>query len=111
MSVVGKATCRVAGFRQLVKAGKVYEDNDPIVKARPELFEEPEQHQRRKARPTNTAELGQRSMAGRHVESARSAPGEERTVDFPCPDKEGTGCAETFGSVRAAKIHAKKAHG
>lgn len=111
MSVVAKQTCRVAGSRQLVRAGRVYEDDDPIVKARPELFESPEDHQRRKARPTSTADLGSRSMAARgRVETARSAPGEAQPVEFPCPNRDSDGCQRTFSSVTAAKTHAGKAH-
>lgn len=115
MAVVGKATCRVAGFRAMVRGGKVYEDDDPIVQARPDLFEDPEAYQRRKARPQSTAELGQRSMSARRrrppaeaTETARSAPGEKRDLDYPCPEQ---GCDERFTSERAAKAHAKKAHG
>lgn len=112
MPVVAKETYRVAGFRQLVRAGKVYEDNDPVVVARPDLFESPESHQRRKARPQSTADLGERSMSARRrpVETARSAPGEGQPVAFPCPNRDTHQCDRTFGSAAAAKTHASKAH-
>lgn len=114
MPMVAKATCRVAGYRQLVKGGKVYTDDDPIVKARPDLFESPEDYQQRKARPSSTAEMGERSMSARHVnasvETARSAPGDEQPVSFPCPKRDDTGCTETFETIRGAKAHARQAH-
>lgn len=110
MAVVGKHTVRIAGHRALIREGQVYEDTDPVVEARPDLFESPEEYQRRKARPQSTAELGQLSMSARRrpqgVETARSAPGESRVIDYPCPD-----CGERFTSERAVKTHVKKAHG
>ena len=114
MPVVAKVTCRVAGYRQLVKAGKLYTDDDPIVKARPDLFESPEDYQQRKARPQSTAELGERSMSARRAnaaaETARSAPGDEQSVKFPCPKRDETGCDKTFDTIRGAKAHGKAAH-
>jgi hypothetical protein len=114
MPVVGKATVRVAGHRQVVKGGKVYADDDPIVQDRPDLFESPEDYQRRKARPQSTAEMADRSMSGRgvnaSVETARSAPGEEQPVRFPCPKRDDADCVETFDTVRGAKAHARQAH-
>lgn len=114
MPVVAKVTCRVGGYRQLLKAGKVYADDDPIVKARPDLFESPEDYQKRKARPQSTAEMGERSMSARGVnaavETARSAPGEEQPTQFPCPKRDELGCTETFETVRGAKAHARQAH-
>lgn len=114
MPVVAKATVRVGGYRQMLKAGKLYADDNPIVEARPDLFESPEDYQARKARPQSTAEMGERSMSARHVnaevETARSAPGEQRDVKFPCPTKEATGCESTFDTIRGAKAHAKQAH-
>lgn len=114
MPMVAKATCRVAGHRQLVKAGKVYTDDDPIVKGRPDLFESPEEYQKRKARPQSTAEMGDRSMSARHAnaaaETARSAPGEQQPTRFPCPKRDDLGCTETFDTVRGAKAHGRQAH-
>lgn len=114
MPVVAKATCRVGGYRQLLKAGKVYTDDDPIVKARPDLFESPEDYQQRKSRPQSTAEMGQRSMSARHAnaaaETARSAPGEQQPVSFPCPKRDDLGCTDTFETIRGAKAHARQAH-
>lgn len=112
MPVVAKATCRVAGSRQLVKAGKVYADDDPIVKSRPDLFESPEDYQQRKARPQSTAEMGDRSMSSRRMnaETARSAPGEEQLTAFPCPKRDETGCTDTFDTIRGAKAHGRQAH-
>lgn len=85
MPKVAKTTCRVAGFRAMLQKGKVYEDNDPVVKARPELFQDPVDHARQVAKPTNTDELGSRSMSARKkkksdVEQATAAPGEQRNV-------------------------------
>lgn len=113
MPVVAKATCRVAGSRQLLKAGKVYTDDDPMVKARPDLFESPQEYQQRKARPQSTAELGDRSMSARGAnaaETARSAPGDEQPVAFPCPTRDATGCDQTFDTIRGAKAHGRQAH-
>lgn len=111
MAVVAKATCRVAGYVQMLKAGQLYDENDPVVKARPELFESPEDYQRRKQRPQSTADLGERSMLNhRPVETARSAPGDVQAVEFPCPAKDSTGCDRTFSSIQGAKTHAGQAH-
>jgi hypothetical protein len=109
---VAKATVRIAGSDQLLKAGKLYEDDDPAVVANPDLFESPEEHQVRKQRPQSTAELGERSMMnhGSGVETARSAPGEQRDVAFPCPTRDETGCEQTFETVRGAKAHARQVH-
>lgn len=115
MPVVAKASCRVAGKRSktMVVKGKVYDDDAPIVRARPELFEPAEEHQRRTSKPRGTPDLGQRSMSARArrttaVETARSAPGEKRDIDYPCPDDN---CDWSGTSERAVKIHTKKAHG
>ncbi|MGH3942628.1 MAG: hypothetical protein ACRDTG_29195 [Pseudonocardiaceae bacterium] len=115
MAVVGKATVRVAGPRgagSLIREGKVYDDDDPLVTARPDLFEDPEDHQRRKARPRSTADLGRRSMAARGLaagtETARAAPGEARELPYPCP---ATDCEWRGTSERALKAHTTKAHG
>jgi hypothetical protein len=92
----------------------VYDDNDPIVKARPDLFESPTDYQQRKARPQSTAELGDRSMSARHAnaaaETARSAPGEEQPTRFPCPKRDEAGCTEMFDTIRGAKAHGRQAH-
>lgn len=114
MPVVAKATCRVAGSRQLVKAGKVYADDDPVVASNPDLFESPAEYQKRKSRPQSTAELGDRSMSARRAnaaaETARSAPGEEQPTTFPCPTRDDTGCGQTFDTIRGAKAHGRQAH-
>lgn len=111
MSVVAKKTCRVGGFRQLVKEGSVFDDKDPVVRAHPELFESPEEYQRRTTRPRSTAELGARSMSARgQIETARSAPGEERDVEFPCPTRDETGCDKTFKTPGGAQSHASQVH-
>lgn len=110
--LVAKVTCRVAGSEQMLRSGKLYADDDPIVAANPSLFESPEDYQQRKQRPQSTAELGERSMMNHRggVETARSAPGEHQPVEFPCPNRDSDGCAETFRSGHAAKTHAGKAH-
>jgi hypothetical protein len=114
MPVVAKATVRVGGYRQMLKAGKVYTDDDPIVKERPDLFETPEEYQLRKSRPQSTAEMGDRSMSARHAnaaaETARSAPGEQQPTRFPCPKRDDAGCTETFETIRGAKAHGRQAH-
>lgn len=114
MSKVAKATCRVAGSRELLRAGKLYQDDDPVVLAHPDLFESPEDYQQRKARPKTTADMGDRSMSARHAnaaaETARSAPGEEQPTQFPCPKRDETDCRQTFDTVRGAKAHARQAH-
>lgn len=111
MAVVGKSTVRVAGARQLIHEGGMYDERDPVVVARPELFESPEEHQRRKAKPTNTAELGRRSMSARNlaapVESATANPGEPRDITYSCP---ADGCDFVGTSERAVKTHHTKAH-
>lgn len=112
MPVVAKATVRVAGHIQMLKSGKLYDDDDPIVKDRPDLFESPEEYQRRKSRPQSTAELGERSMLNHRsaVETARSAPGEERAVAFPCPKRDEEKCDKTFTTAAGAKAHASRVH-
>lgn len=117
MSVVAKATCRVAGpkAKSMIVKGKVYDENSPIVKARPELFEPVEDYQRRASRPRGTQDLGNRSMSARKrrapaadaVETARQAPGEKRAMDYPC---EVEGCDWSGTSVRSLKIHRTKVH-
>lgn len=91
MPKVAKTTCRVAGFRSMLQRGKVYEDNDPIVKARPDLFEAPESFARRTAQATNTDELGAKSMSARGkeqpVERATAEPGEKRSTRRKDADK------------------------
>lgn len=89
MSVVAKSTVRVAGTRAMVIKGKVYDDNDAVVKANPSLFESPEAYAKAEARPTNTEQLGRKSMSARKrktddtVEEATATPGEKRTVRKP----------------------------
>lgn len=109
---VAKVTCRVAGSEQLVKSGKLYADDDPVVSANPSLFESPEEHQLSKQRPQSTAELGDRSMMNHHspVETARSAPGAVQDVDFPCPTRQETGCDKTFKTPGGALSHASQVH-
>lgn len=91
MPVVAKTTCRVAGYRTMLQKGKVYEDGDPIVKARPELFEAPDSFARRTAPATNTEELGAKSMSARKkeqpVERATAEPGEKRNTRRKDSDK------------------------
>ncbi|HWH31202.1 MAG TPA: hypothetical protein VNU01_00880 [Egibacteraceae bacterium] len=87
---VARITGRVAfgtGRSVRLKAGDQFPDDDPIVKARPELFESPESYVARTRKPRTTAELGSRSMSARkmiaeqaEVEQATAAPGEKRDV-------------------------------
>lgn len=114
MPVVAKATCRVAGKRSntLIVKGKVYDDNAPVVKARPELFESAATHQERVQPARGTPDLGKRSMSARKrgtqpaVETARKAPGEMRDLGHKCDD-----CEYAATSERAMKIHRTKVHG
>ena len=79
MVVIAKDTFRVAGFRHVITKGAVFDDDAEVVKSRPELFETPDEYAIRNRKPTNTAELGKRSMSAR-VERATAAPGEKRNV-------------------------------
>lgn len=115
MPVVAKQTCRIAGKRAktLIVKGRVYGDDDPVVRARPELFEPVAKHQQRTTPPRGTPELGNRSMSARKrgtsadaVETARAAPGEQRDMRYSCTVD---GC-NGHTSERAAKNHAKKAN-
>lgn len=116
MSVVAKATCRIAGKRSntLIVKGRVYDDAAPVVKARPDLFEPAEQHQERVQPARGTPDLGKRSMSARKqrsqpaVETARKAPGEMRDMGQKCPED---GCEFVATSDRSMKIHRTKAHG
>lgn len=115
MPVVAKQTCRIAGKRAktMIVKGKVYDDDAPVVRARPELFEPAEEHQQRTSPPRGTPELGSRSMSARKrrtsadaVETTRAAPGELRDVGRKCDD-----CEYVATSERSMKIHRTKAHG
>ena len=74
---IARQSCRVAGSREILVEGKVYADDHPLVLARPELFEDADDHLKRTARPTSTAELPWRNAP---VERATAAPGEKRTT-------------------------------
>ena len=86
MAVVGKKTVFIAGHRAPIVGGKVYEDDDAIVRERPWLFESAEDYAHRKRRPLSTVDLGGRSMTARRVEQATAAPGEKRDVDLSCKE-------------------------
>lgn len=112
---IAKLSGRVAyaaGKRAVhLQKGKPYDDNEPIVKARPDLFEDPAEHQRRTARPTSTADLGERSMSARkmnverNIEQATQAPGEKRDVKIPKePPRRGRGSGRKAWADYAAKI-------
>lgn len=83
MPVVAKETVRVAGYVDLVRKNAVYDDNDPVVKARPDLFESADNAALRHQRPKTTADLAHRSMSSRGIEKATAAPGEKRNVRVP----------------------------
>jgi hypothetical protein len=85
MVVMAKQTMRVAGYRHVITKGAVFDDDAEVVRARPELFETPDEYAIRNRKPTNTAELGKRSMSAR-VERATAAPGEKRNVKRPKKD-------------------------
>lgn len=92
MQVVAINTFRVAGTRELVTKGHLYDADAAVVKANPSLFEKPEEHQKRTTPPKDTNELGERSMSARKkrsklqkqvdevVEQATAAPGEKRAT-------------------------------
>lgn len=89
-AVVANTTCRVAGTRQLVVKGAIYDDSDPVVKNHPDLFDKPDRAAQRQKPVTSTAELGERSMSTRNrtrddgpVEQATAAPGEKRSTRRP----------------------------
>lgn len=118
-SVVAKSTVRLAGRRSMLHEGNVFDENDPVVKERPDLFESLEAHRARKARPTSTVDLGERSMSARRsaakqatepapVEEATAAPGQVRDISHPCPEE---GCDFVGTSERSMKTHKTKAHG
>lgn len=66
-TVIATTTARVAGTgpRVFVRKGDTYDSSDPVVKANPSLFASPDDYAEQEARPTNTAELGDRSMSAR----------------------------------------------
>ena len=112
---VAKISARVAGpsVRSVIRKGKVYEDNDPVVKAHPDLFENPEDSARRRAPYMSTADLGSRSMSSRKLkrtETARQSP-EGRTQGITLSDVAKFQC-ETCGFSAKSKaglaVHRRK---
>lgn len=109
-TVIAKNTTRVAGddrTRTMVVKGQPYDSTDKVVKDHPWLFEDPDAYAASEARPTNTDQLGRRSMSTRKkkVEQATSAPGEKRSVEYGCDD-----CEFTSTSEQGVKVHAAKSH-
>lgn len=126
MAVVAKNTVRVMGQRELIVEGRLYDDDDPIVKAQPGLFESPEEHRRRKQRPRTSEDLprhraarprpepdpaptaAEAAVAAPAAETATAEPDEARSISYPCPVE---GCTFTSTSERAVKTHRTKVHG
>lgn len=94
MAVVARATVRVAGFREMIYQGVVYEDNDPRVRANPSLFETPEEHARRKSRPS--------SVPFRRRRTEPVEPVEEEAADEE-PDRERRQPPESGGTETARR--------
>jgi hypothetical protein len=103
MAKIAIQTCRVPGQRTLVKKGKAYPDDDPVVKSHPDLFETAEEAQERQRRPMSTADLPHRQP----VEQATAAPGEVRNVRHYCDVK---GCRSWSTSEEGLAEHAAEAH-
>lgn len=82
-TVIATQTVRVAGQRDMVRKGATYQDDEPVVKAHPGLFVSSDEFAKLTRKPTNTQELGSRSMSARGVEQATAAPGEVRNVTIP----------------------------
>lgn len=102
-TVIAKQTCRVAGtgHRAMVVKGKTYDDSDPVVKANPSLFESPDGFAVRESKPTNTEQLGSRSMSARRkTETTTDAPDETRDVQHVCDT-----CGETAKTRAGLKAH------
>lgn len=112
MSVVAKETVRIAGHRQLIIKGELYDESSPVVRERPDLFERPDEHQRRVTPPQNTAELGVKSMSARdrsrNIEDASAEPSSARSVTMKCSVP---GCGFESTSERGMKAHRTKVHG
>lgn len=108
MPVVAKATVRVAGQRQLIIAGRLYADDDPVVDSHPDLFESTEEYRRRKAKPRSTADLGSRSVSAWRtaVETATAEPGEKRDIGHRCLE-----CGHVSTSERGLRVHISRNHG
>lgn len=109
-TVIASTTVRVSGTdrsRTMVVKGQPYDTADPVVKANRWLFVDADEYAAAEARPTNTQQLGRRSMATRKrkVEQATSAPGEKRSVEYSCDD-----CDFTSTSEQGVKVHAAKSH-
>lgn len=107
MAKIAKETARVGGFRTMVVKGNSYDDDDPMVKAVPSLFETPADAQKRQHRPQSTAELGDRSMSSRKVEKATHAPGEKRDVSKTCKGTTAAGdpCSNVAGDDGFCRHH------
>ncbi len=71
------------GLPRVVGAGELMDDSDPDYKGREHLFQPATE---RTAETANRR--GRPSQAGRAVETASAAPGEQRTRTHPTPPKQ-----------------------